>query len=101
MSIGTWQIIIIAGVIIFIIYRNIKNRPEQIPNKKTQGFLKDLEDEAKLEKKKYRKTQVRIQNKEKKVSNELGASLKRLKRMYNNGHLTKVEFEKAKNKLLK
>ena len=51
MSIGTWQIIIIAGVIIFIIYRNIKNRPEQIPNKKTQGFLKDLEDEAKYEKK--------------------------------------------------
>ena len=32
---------------------------------------------------------------------DLGDSLKRLKKMYNDGHLTKVEFEKAKNKLLK
>lgn len=32
---------------------------------------------------------------------DIGASLKRLKKMYNDGHLTKVEFEKAKNKLLK
>ena len=32
---------------------------------------------------------------------DLGDSLKRLKRMYSDGHLTKVEFEKAKNKLLK
>ena len=32
---------------------------------------------------------------------DLGDSLKRLKRMYSDGHLTKVEFEQAKNKLLK
>ena len=32
---------------------------------------------------------------------DLGDSLKRLKKMYSDGHLTKVEFEKAKNKLLK
>ena len=32
---------------------------------------------------------------------DLGDSLKRLKKMYNDGHLTKVEFEQAKNKLLK
>ena len=32
---------------------------------------------------------------------DIGGSLKRLKKMYNDGHLTKVEFEKAKNKLLK
>ena len=32
---------------------------------------------------------------------DIGASLKRLKKMYNDGHLSKVEFEKAKNKLLK
>jgi len=31
----------------------------------------------------------------------LGSSLKKIKRMYNDGHLTKAEFEKAKNKLLK
>ena len=34
-------------------------------------------------------------------SSDLGASLKRLKKMYNDGHLSKVEFEQAKNKLLK
>tara|TARA_B100000315_G_C14465391_1_gene535744 strand:+ start:660 stop:1094 length:435 start_codon:yes stop_codon:yes gene_type:complete len=34
-------------------------------------------------------------------SSDLGASLKRLKKMYKDGHLSKVEFEKAKNKLLK
>ena len=32
---------------------------------------------------------------------DLGESLKRLKKMHNDGHLSKVEFEKAKNKLLK
>ena len=32
---------------------------------------------------------------------DIGASLKRLKKMYNDGHLSKVEFEKAKNKFLK
>ena len=34
-------------------------------------------------------------------SSDLGASLKRLKKMYNDGNLSKAEFEKAKNKLLK
>tara|TARA_B100001093_G_C26747463_1_gene979529 strand:+ start:334 stop:867 length:534 start_codon:yes stop_codon:yes gene_type:complete len=92
---------VILIIIVFIIYRNIKNRPEQIPDKKTQRFLTDLEDEAKLEKKNQRTTQIKVKNKEKKIGNDLGASLKRLKRMYNDGHLTKVEFEKAKNKLLK
>jgi len=33
--------------------------------------------------------------------NDLGHKLKKLKKMYNDGHLTKVEFEQAKNKLLK
>ena len=32
---------------------------------------------------------------------DLGDSLKRLKKMYSDGHLSKIEFEKAKNKLLK
>jgi len=39
--------------------------------------------------------------KEESINNDLGASLKRLKNMYNHGNLTKAEFEKAKNKLLK
>jgi hypothetical protein len=37
----------------------------------------------------------------KESSTDLSASLKRLKKMYNNGNLSKAEFEKAKNKLLK
>ncbi len=43
------------------------------------------------------------QNKQQKEesSSDLGASLKRLKKMYNDGNLSKAEFEKAKNKLLK
>ena len=97
MSIGTWQIVIVVGIIAFIIFRNIKNRPKQIPNKRTQNFLKDLEEEAKTEKKYNKK--IKIENNE--SSSDLGASLKRLKKMYNDGHLSKVEFEKAKNKLLK
>ena len=97
MDIGSWQIVIVVGIIAFIIFRNIKNRPKQIPNKRTQNFLKDMEEEAKTEKKYNKK--IKIENNE--SSSDLGASLKRLKKMYNDGHLSKVEFEKAKNKLLK
>ena len=96
MSIGTWQIIIILSIIAFIIYRNIKNRPEQKLDDRTQGFLKDLGNEAKSKSKQKNKSKVRIRK-----NDDLGAKLKKLKRMYNNGHLSKVEFEKAKNKLLK
>ena len=97
MSIGAWQIVIVVGIIAFIIFRNIKNRPKQIPNKRTQNFLKDLEEEAKTGRKYNKK--IKIENNE--SSSDLGASLKRLKKMYKVGHLSKVEFEKAKNKLLK
>lgn len=97
MDIGTWQIVIVVGIIAFIIFRNIKNRPKQIPNKKTQKFLKDLEHEAKMEAKYNRKT--KLKNNE--TSGDLGSSLKKLKKMYKDGHLSKVEFEQAKNKLLK
>ena len=34
-------------------------------------------------------------------SSDLGARLKKLRQMYKDGILSKVEFEKAKNKLLK
>ena len=96
MSIGTWQIIIILSIIAFIIFRNIKNRPEQKLDDRTKGFLKDLQNEAKSESKQKNKSKIRI-----KKNDDLGAKLKKLKRMYNDGHLSKVEFEKAKNKLLK
>ena len=98
MNIGTWQIVIVLGIIGFIIFRNIKNRPEQKLDKKTQGFLKDLEKEA--------KTETRYDKKPKTTNKEnldegLMNKVKRLKSLYNNGTLTKAEFEKAKNKLLK
>ena len=98
MNIGAWQIVIVLGIIGFIIFRNIKNRPEQKLDKRTQGFLKDLEKEA--------KTETRFKKKSKTINNEntdegLMNKVKRLKSLYNNGTLTKAEFEKAKNKLLK
>ena len=75
-----------------------KNSPRQNINKKTKVFLKDLEEEA--------KTEVRYKKKSKIQNNEstdegLMNKVKRLKSLYNNGTLTKAEFEKAKNKLLK
>ena len=84
-----------------------KNSPRGNVDKKTQGFLKDLEEEAKTEEKLYKKiknqkktAQIKIDNRD---INELGLmdKVKRLKSLYNNGTLTKDEFEKAKNKLLK
>ena len=75
-----------------------KNSPRKNINKKTKGFLKDLEEEA--------KTEARYKKKSKITSNEntdegLMNKVKRLKSLYNNGTLTKAEFEQAKNKLLK
>ena len=75
-----------------------KNSPRQNINKKTKDFLKDLEEEA--------KTEARYKKKSKITNNEntdegLMNKVKRLKSLYNNGTLTKAEFEKAKNKLLK
>tara|TARA_B100000787_G_scaffold40513_1_gene28734 strand:- start:428 stop:844 length:417 start_codon:yes stop_codon:yes gene_type:complete len=84
-----------------------KNSPRGNVDKKTQGFLKDLEEEAKTEEKLYKKiknqkktAQIKIDNRD---INEPGLmdKVKRLKSLYNNGTLTKDEFEKAKNKLLK
>ena len=43
----------------------------------------------------------RIVEKDTEINDGLMNKIKRLKRLYNNGTLTKAEFEKAKNKLLK
>ena len=40
MSIGAWQIVIVLGIIGFIIFRNIKNRPVQKLDKRTQAVHK-------------------------------------------------------------
>ncbi len=77
--------------------KNRKNS-KKIIDKKTQSFLKDLENEAYTEAK-YKKMS-RMQYNEN-MEGGLMNKVKRLKSLYNNGTLTKAEFEKAKNKLLK
>ena len=76
----------------------IKKRVKEQEKKRLQ--------EEKKEEKKPLQEEKRLPREERKIekkesSSDLGASLKRLKKMYNDGHLSKVEFEKAKNKLLK
>ena len=51
--------------------------------------------------KKSKKIKEKIKIEKEASSSDLGESLKRLKKMYNDGNLNKAEFEKAKNKLLK
>ena len=63
--------------------------------------IKREKDEKAKEEKKRREKLERTPSANYESSSNLGASLKRLKKMYNDGHLSKVEFEKAKNKLLK
>ena len=75
-----------------------KNSPRQNINKKTKDFLKDLKKEAKTEATYKKKS--KIKNNES-TDEGLMNKVKRLKSLYNNGTLTKAEFEKAKNKLLK
>jgi hypothetical protein len=63
-------------------------------------------EEEKEEKKKRLQEEKRLPREEIKTEKEssgsdLIASIKRLKKMYNDGNLNKAEFEKAKNKLLK
>ena len=80
-------LIIISGFLVLIIRLMKGKTPEEIKKEKK------AEEKAKKEEAKQ------IDKEE--ISSDLGASLKRLKKMYNDGHLSKAEFEKAKNKLLK
>ena len=66
------------------------------------------EDKKDLEKTKKQTKKEKTPTKEKKlvekvdeVGDSLMSKVSRLKRLYNNGTLTKAEFEQAKNKLLK
>ena len=73
--------------------------------KKQKEEKKRLQEEKLLEKERLQEEQRLA--KEKKAaatepsSSDLGARLKKLRQMYKDGILSKVEFEKAKNKLLK
>jgi len=104
-------IVLITFVVIVV---KLKNRGRQTRIEEKKEEEKRLKDEKKEEaehlkeekEKKIIKEEQRLATEEIKIekdesSSDLGASLKRLKKMYNDGHISKVEFEKAKNKLLK
>ena len=59
---------------------------------------KKQEEEKRLEKERQKEERVTATESS---SSDLGARLKKLRQMYKDGILSKVEFEKAKNKLLK
>ena len=119
-SIGSWQIVIVI-IIFFVVWIQLAKKArtkevEQYNKKHNKNFKtweeldKYREDESKkiIEKEKKAKEEKKRREKLERTpranyesSSDLGASLKRLKKMYNDGHLSKVEFEKAKNKLLK
>ena len=72
----------------------IFNRPKKTPS------------QIRTEKKKKEQLQKKLKKEERITINEpdssdIGARLKKLRQMYKDGILSKVEFEKAKNKLLK
>ena len=58
-------------------------------------------EERRLEKEEKRKENLKYKESETTYDHSLMDQVKRLKRLYKNGTLSKAEFEKAKNKLLK
>ena len=103
---GTFIILIIAAI-----YKSEQEEKElEDYNKKHKTNFKtiaDLQNEKlKIKKAETAKKEKQRQKEEKAVatepsSSDLGARLKKLRQMYKDGILSKVEFEKAKNKLLK
>ena len=103
---GTFIILIIAAI-----YKSEQEEKElEDYNKKHKTNFKtsaDLQNEKlKIKKAETAKKEKQRQKEEKTIatepsSSDLGARLKKLRQMYKDGILSKVEFEKAKNKLLK
>ena len=120
MDIGSWQIVIVI-IIFFVVWFKLAKKSrtkevEQYNKKHNKNFKtweeldKYREDESKkiIEKEKKAKKETKLIEKEEIVEDEkeeenvsLMSKVKRLKSLYNNGTLTKAEFEQAKNKLLK
>ena len=105
-------ILIITVIVVVIKLRNKgrETRIEEFNKKHGTNFKNELELNYFVATKLDKKKEVDQENNSNIPTNvdkdfskeeDIGASLKRLKKMYNDGHLTKVEFEKAKNKLLK
>ena len=116
MDIGVWQVTILIIIFVVVWFRLAKKyrtkEVEQYNKKHNKNFktweelekylkIKMEKDEKAKEERKRREKLERTPRANYESSSNLGASLKRLKKMYNDGHLSKVEFEKAKNKLLK
>jgi hypothetical protein len=82
--------------------RELIKEEEKYELERKAAEAKSLKEEKKLKAEEKRREKIeRTPSANEESSSDLGASLKRLKKMYNDGHLSKVEFEKAKNKLLK
>jgi hypothetical protein len=69
--------------------------------KKYSDYKKHIDKIKLKEFKKDEKRRTKLDKTSNLDDENLGSSLKKIKRMYNSGSLTKAEFEKAKNKLLK
>jgi predicted patatin/cPLA2 family phospholipase len=86
-----FQIPLMTGMINHIENAHEFNRAQEIINKNYSKIEKE-------EKKEAREERITVSEPS---SSDLGARLKKLRQMYKDGVLSKVEFEKAKNKLLK
>jgi len=91
---GAWVMVGFAilwfiGALAIDLFKEIADRIEK------ENLRKKHEEEAKEYK---RKTEVTTSEPN---GSDIGARLKKLRQMYKDGILSKVEFEKAKNKLLK
>jgi hypothetical protein len=98
-------IITIVVVVVKLKNKGRQTRIDEFNKKHGTNFKNELDLNYFIATKLDKKSETKISS-DKKVEviikeDDLGESLKRLKKMYNDGHLSKVEFEKAKNKLLK
>ena len=100
-------ILIITIVVVFVKLKNKgrQTRIDEFNKKHGTNFKNELDLNYFIATKLDKKSETKMSS-DKNVEviikeDDLGESLKRLKKMYNDGHLSKVEFEKAKNKLLK
>ena len=111
MDIGVWQVTILI-IIFFVVWlrlaKNYRTKEVEQYNKKHNKNYKTREElekylKIKIEKEVKAKKKKRIEKEEiveEVVEDGLMNKIKRLKKLYINGTLTKAEFEKAKNKLL-
>ena len=107
MTIGFVQIAvaILVVIIIFGAIIGLAKSPKQAETLLKEEEKKRKEEKLKIQKENKRQTKEKVKftkNLENQSSgSDIGARLKKLRQMYKDGILSKVEFEKAKNKLLK